>query len=73
MKLKNVRTGRLMSVQAPVFFLARDLSAGNGQPSGGKALQCQPDRRRRDAHPAGDLVNRHPGRLQTKHIAHLAR
>jgi peptide chain release factor 3 len=24
MKLKNVRTGRLMSVQAPVFFLARE-------------------------------------------------
>ena len=24
MKLKNIRTGRLMSVQAPVFFLARD-------------------------------------------------
>ena len=24
MKLKNIRTGRLMSVQAPVFFLARE-------------------------------------------------
>src|SRR3984893_12569534 len=23
-------------------------------------------------HPAGDLVDRHSGRLQTKHIAHLA-
>src|SRR6202035_2801430 len=37
-----------------------------------KPLQCQPDRRRRHAHPAGDLVDCHPGRLQTKHIAHLA-
>ena len=24
MKLKNIRTGRVMSVQAPVFFLARE-------------------------------------------------
>src|SRR6187200_1527499 len=24
MKLKNIRTGRVMSVQAPIFFLARE-------------------------------------------------
>jgi peptide chain release factor 3 len=24
MKLKNIRSGRVMSVQAPVFFLARE-------------------------------------------------
>src|SRR6202045_4153944 len=34
------------------------------EPSGGKALQCQPDPRRRPAPPAGDPVDCPPARLQ---------
>ena len=35
-------------------------------------LQRQPDRRRRNPDPPGDLVTGYPGRLQPKHLAHLA-
>jgi peptide chain release factor 3 len=30
MKLKNIGTGRIMSVQAPVFFLARERNLADG-------------------------------------------
>jgi hypothetical protein len=61
--------GEELLLQRGVGHLGRQRPA---EPSGGKPLQCQPDRRRRDAHPAGDLVDCHPGHLQTKHVAHLA-
>ena len=42
------------------------------QPGDREPLQRQPDRRRGNADPAGDLVAGHPGGIQPKHVAHLA-
>jgi peptide chain release factor 3 len=40
MKLKNIRTGRLMSVQAPVFFLARERNLAEEAWPGDMRLRC---------------------------------